>query len=612
MAKLTPFLIVLYAYLHIQCETLPSHIRSNVSCNEIISDTFVNESQYHQLVINSSYEIHFEDCNHDNINATLTILDEFEKVASNAYCSDSNECGNCWVYFSVPLNKGTYFLKIEPYINGKGGSYELKIDCSSNCDYYVAENDMISISHRMFESVTIIDDKIEIEFDIKINEDCNASICNILYLGNTPYISYPSLSINGQDNYFNISLRDQTQWHEFYEPNAKQILSTNNSFQHIYLSIKPKEKVFMIDDIVYGSAIRAVPSQITPFFLSELQEMNENNVNVSTIWHPSYPLFMSNPWNNDTNFNATIKNLCIRSAPQIVDTMRCNSKLNVIGDILIGDIKYYKVVLLKNTYYLTFNLISLYFRYVFSFRLYDNAFNVVYQVQSQQYTLRAMGDIVINSLDAGEYLVRLEFTEQGSFVSDGWFTVPLYCIFKSNTDRYVFTPDVSGEMSWPAAQWHCEHRYGSTLATMVSPQEIEQAVQVMNQSTLLFSQGGWDDTYWVNINNLWIGMYKTLDSNWQWVDGTACSYNGTGYCIDDQSPYHDSLRMCPVQCYSERMVDGPPSMNATVAAYIWRRVLEWDTIPHAILQDSIDRPGDGFLCNGMYALTLYYTDAVHA
>eukprot|EP01084_Bolivina_argentea_P267262 453622_1 len=312
---------------------------------------------------------------------------------------------------------------------------------------------------------------------MKINEYCNESICNLLTLGDTQfittfpvfnirdkyYISYPSLSINGQKNYLNISIRNSRQVNEIYVPNADAILPKDNQFHHIYLSLKANEKLFKIDGIAYYSGIDMDLEQTNSYFIAELEEMNRNNSHLSTIWHPSYPLYMSNPWNYA--INAIVQNICIRSSPNIVGEIQCNKKINVIENIFIGDTKYFKLILSQNTYDIKFNLIALKLRYEFSFRVYDINFNVLYELISNKYSLISLENIIINSVNAGDYLIRFEFTQRSPNSYARTPNVPLYCDYKSNTDKYIVTELEIDENNWSRTEWACENKYGTTLAT---------------------------------------------------------------------------------------------------------------------------------------------------
>eukprot|EP01084_Bolivina_argentea_P167465 290630_1 len=628
---MTTYTLYLLIITIIKCKTFPSQISGNISCNEILSGVFnystnspYNESHYYQLVITSSYKVHFKaNCSDANTISQLHILNNLGEVVSDPYCSDTNECSNCSINITIPLHKGTYFVKITPYTQ-KTTTYKLNINCSPNCNYYAAGNDVIVSSHRVFDSIKIIDD-IEIELDIKINQYCNESICNLLTVGDTHaqfieyggqnvvlltsvYIGYPSLSINAEKNYFNISLRDSTHINEIYVPNANEILPKDNKFHHIYLSLKRRETLFIIDDITYYSSININLEQSNRYFVSELEEMNKNNLNSSTIWHPSYPLYVSNPWN--VAMNGTIRNVCIRSEPNIVGNIQCNENINTIQNIIVGDIKYFKLILSAYVYEIKFNLVALRLKYQFSFRIYDINFEVLYNLESKKYSPAAMKDIIINSLDAGDYLVQFEFIDRiNSFTYQRDLNVPLWCNYKQITDKYVMYP-AQIDTQWLEAQLHCENKYGTSLATIISQQDIKDAIDIINSTAKEYIRRAIDlklghraDFY------SWIGMYKLYeerinDSQWQWVDGSNCEYKGTGYCINDSSLYQQNLRTCSKECQpgSFRL---PTSVNATVGSYLFLIQPEYieELGTYAILQAPIGTYDidagsiDGFLCN---------------
>eukprot|EP01084_Bolivina_argentea_P263409 445845_1 len=76
---------------------------------------------------------------------------------------------------------------------------------ASDCDYHSNDIYTTSTSKQVFNSIIIKHNTMTIEFDIQLHDYCNSSTCTILHLSNNNSVGNISLSINGLQNYFQIS-----------------------------------------------------------------------------------------------------------------------------------------------------------------------------------------------------------------------------------------------------------------------------------------------------------------------------------------------------------------------------------------------------------------------
>ena len=86
-----------------------------------------------------SYQtVHVENCDSD-IDTELYVLDTSFSTISTSYCS-GDDCGSCsgsQEEFDMPLDDGSYYVRIEPHYSYYSGSYEVSVCCS---DDYTCED----------------------------------------------------------------------------------------------------------------------------------------------------------------------------------------------------------------------------------------------------------------------------------------------------------------------------------------------------------------------------------------------------------------------------------------------------------------------------------------
>eukprot|EP01084_Bolivina_argentea_P259277 437446_1 len=126
----------------------------------------------------------------------------------------------------------------------------------------------------------------------------------------------------------------------------------------------------------------------------------------------------------------------------------------------------------------------------------------------------------INNLDEGEYILRISayenqqlrinYLDEGEYIS---FIGPNYHIHSIcslniiDDEKYkVVSHDA---LHWMLAQIECEKQYGTTLATIITNQDLQEALEIADESFK---------------NYAWIGLYEEPSNNttWSWVQGESC------------------------------------------------------------------------------------------
>eukprot|EP01084_Bolivina_argentea_P136743 240828_1 len=103
-------------------------------------------------------------------------------------------------------------------------------------------------------------------------------------------MAYPSLSINGVGNYFQIFISNTVSDIAFQIPNADQLLPVDNAYHHMNITITRIMIAFSIDNTSYYYHKTNDTKQLTP------------EVPLTST------LYISSPWSN--SIQASIKNIC--------------------------------------------------------------------------------------------------------------------------------------------------------------------------------------------------------------------------------------------------------------------------------------------------------------
>eukprot|EP01084_Bolivina_argentea_P220305 373387_1 len=444
---------------------------------------------------------------------------------------------------------GIYFITIQPLIEAIG-TYTLQINCinyntttpkTSNtpnstltnttsvssdfvpaydCDYHSNETYSLSSAHTVLDSMIVRDNKITIEFDIKLNDYCSTLLCNILYIGTTANmesLSSLSLSIRGIENYFQISVQNNFEYNDVYRiPNANTLLPLDNKYHHIYL------------EFIY-------PSDPYNHSTNTFKINNISHSYYSTSLIPSisqrYELYISNPW--DDSLNAEISNICIKSRKY--HNTKCDA---CQGEIKCGETLTGPIISSFHTVYLYFNLSQninasrVIFDWVHTYQyrcvtylfVYDINFNILFRGNGTDISCVWKEPLIVDPLYSGEYIL-------GISVYNGDWEIRILCADSLvNMDRYedsyTMLYDTWGWSTWRENEQKCEAIFETSLATIVTEQDLHDVINLIYK---------YDKTASTRSTvSAWIGMYKYAvnGSEWNWIDGTICDYTLADNCSD--------------------------------------------------------------------------------
>eukprot|EP01084_Bolivina_argentea_P154683 269608_1 len=349
----------------------------------------------------------------------------------------------------------------------------------------------------------------EIQFDIKLHHYCTKSLCNILYIGNNDDIIFPSLSIDGNNNYFEIITSDNNTFHDMYTiANANEILQVDHQFHRVYLKHTSMEKTFKIDNITYYN----------------FRTLATCTSSIASILTHNLSLYLNNPW--DESVNGIVSNICIKSLPDNNNDITGHIANINCGDTVNGfalqPIKYYLDLTYNAsvTFYIYFdNILVTYLAQVNFDKIDPNCIyhdNCVKTHKEISTNSRRPAQIDLESLYSGKYMLSIsEYF--------GNYTINLVCK-KINTSqinsKYKLIPVVPDTYySWQIERY-CEHKYGTSLASLNTESDMNEALKLVNENS-------------IRNGIIWIGLYRGIATNceWKWIDGTECST--TTKCIDD-------------------------------------------------------------------------------
>eukprot|EP01084_Bolivina_argentea_P038161 70577_1 len=385
-------------------------IKANVSCGDSISDISTGNWHYYAFTINSSYDVNFDSCN--AVFSTMYIFQDITltNIVSTA-CPSGNNCGNCnQAISSTPINFTVPSMKANnKYIIVIGsGAYQINIQCSSfkdKCHYY-DDNYYSIIQHQIIsDSIQIVGNTIEIQFDIMLYNYCFAPLCNILYVGNY-YNDLASISVNGYTNSIELLFIN-----EIYNiPNPYLIFPIDNQYHHLYLLYTPQKKIFTVDDVEY---------------LSHYE---------STWTSPSigiFSLYLSRP--GFSAISGIVTNVCITAAR---DT-EINCGETIIGSLTSStDIEYYYFNLENETSVLFDSCDSSWF--VTRLILYDTNFKISDQVWYGACN-GPQTQLLMHSLQPGRYILGITV---GYGESYGDWNIRAICDYQTNVQGLAKCGDV--------------------------------------------------------------------------------------------------------------------------------------------------------------------------
>eukprot|EP01084_Bolivina_argentea_P148629 259815_1 len=396
-------------------------------------------------------------------------------------------------------------------------SVDADFNPTGHCDYQSNGNYSISNTQRILSHIMVDDEKLKIEFDIKLNDYCN-TFCNILYIGNDNDPESLSFSINGVENYLQISVIHNHLYNDIHKwPNATQLLPIDSKYHHIYLlffygsnTISTHTNIFKVDNETY-------------YYYSHPLVLFPNPLR-------SYQLYFSNP--HEYSVNADISDICIDAS--IFDGM-VNCGDTISGHIFStsNDAVDYYFNIRSNTGVSTVTFTS----ENSSISLYMSILDITYSspldIEGGIGAVQNIGtELIIPHLNDGEY--KFEIYSSGNVnlydPNDGYWQVYVTCEphVALNLTNYQLIFEYYNVETWWRAENVCEKIFGTCLATVLTQQDMYEVINMIS-------------LYKKETENIsaWIGMYRypAVNSKWTWIDGTSCNYTVSGKC-DDHMFWH--------------------------------------------------------------------------
>eukprot|EP01083_Nonionella_stella_P006352 18441_1 len=279
--------------------------------------------------------------------------------------------------------------------------FDLDVAALNKCDLFSENVDSISSSNKIFDYIYIQTNTAFIQFDIKIHDICDSQICNIFDIHGNNSESILALSINGEENDFELATYENRNIQQFR--NASALLPLDNNYHHINLrhtfqGCNGTQNVFQIDESVYYYDSASIATNLTKY---------------------KYQLFMGNAENT---LNASVSNVCIKTSP-VFDELLCGSKME--GDLLASDITYYVFNYTRHndTLFVLFDLCdSSYDTYLY---LWDIQWNVIQTADDGDCGLQTQ--LQLNSLNTGLYILGISGYGNSSHHAFGHWDLHIFC-----------------------------------------------------------------------------------------------------------------------------------------------------------------------------------------
>eukprot|EP01083_Nonionella_stella_P085439 236942_1 len=180
---------------------------------------------------------------------TVAVADDTGSDISHTYCNYAgDDCGTCSngasyaEHFTIPLYPALYYIEIAPW--NTGGVYTLSIACTAaqislpyNCQYYHTNDIDVHQSQHIIDFIHDRNATFELQFDIKLNDNCKFELCNILQISSEDHIAV-LLSIHSMQNEFVLSLANNSVIYTILS--ANELLPVDGEFHRIYLSYGEK------------------------------------------------------------------------------------------------------------------------------------------------------------------------------------------------------------------------------------------------------------------------------------------------------------------------------------------------------------------------------------
>eukprot|EP01083_Nonionella_stella_P075842 206362_1 len=450
------------------------HTKSTLSCGAVVQDwIYKNETHHFQFITNGSYDVTINTCFSD-IDIELGVRDHSNNMISEKYCPSGDLCGNCTNYdnyaenFTIPQMHGTYSIALQPWDATVNGAYQLQINCSN-------------ISSPI--PMTTASPNNTLTYTTRSPFHCSGSC-----LDACPFC-------DGQIYCASELLGTLDTSHAYYYFNASTVHSVlfdtcdGETWSNLTL---------------YDTDLRVVASGTPASCLAFAQQL------AIVTYKSEYILGIGGV----PGFYVVSTACQDTSAEDIFHEQQaeCGHTLHNEWNVSFNHYYHFNLPANGSVYIDSCQSSSDIFLY-----LYD--WNLTLLYESQDY-----GNcwyIWIPHLVHGMYYLRVHgFSAHYSQVGIHCGDVQQTAAYKLLSDLMAIIPDY--ESNWFDAEVLCEELYGTTLATIVTNDDIDHLVN-------------WTTSLRMGAFSAWVGMYRDVanESQWQWVNGISCNYTNTNDCADD-------------------------------------------------------------------------------
>eukprot|EP01084_Bolivina_argentea_P172088 298102_1 len=301
---------------------------------------------------------------------------------------------------------------------------------TNDCNYYTPSHYPITQSQQIVTSIMIESNKINIEFDIKLAEYCDAPLCNILNLSSNDHIESLSLSINGMQNYFEISIINEHNNNHIYRiSNASNLLPVDGVYHHINLFF-----VYPVDLSSHVHSPNKFQIDDTEYYYHSTSLIPSKSFILFNVTHNhTYILYLGNA--NDISLNATLQNICLKVS-EFVAEINC-SQTATATLTSVSDIDYYHFNFSNNNQisHIMFDSCgSMFDTYLYLWDIHQGIFInhgdddgncgnreqlIVYDLPTGEYILIVSGYGSVQNHDYGQYQITVYCFDSGTEQNKG-------------------------------------------------------------------------------------------------------------------------------------------------------------------------------------------------
>ncbi len=519
---------------------------NNASCGDTVSSEQLSpgEIHYYRFDINRSLNVNFDSCLTQS-DIKITIWNEQAEDISEPYCPTGDSCGQdqCvmsytqWSEkFTIPfMQKGPYSIKIEtPWMQTDVWSYNVHIECSIPT---INSSGLLSCGESLSGYLDSSSDIDYVYFNL-------SSVTNYSLLFDSCFSDYDTY-LALMDMYFNVLYKGDDDG----DCGSKEQLSASLMIPNLYIL---KISGYGTDpDHAYGYWNIAI-------------SCNE------TFYHPLpsvEPLSTAEP------------------SPDFLATLTCNDAMSGYLETS-ADIDYIYFNLTSVTNYVLFDsCLSDYDTYL---DLMDIDFNVLYEGDDDGTCYNEEQLLINSTVNPGLYILKISGSGTDDIHAYGNWYISVLCDEPPSKPQYIL--GVNFITGWLGAERHCEFMYGTTLATIITEEDMKLARDIIIRNNL-----------WArNTTGLWMGMYHDVFNNTKlkWIDGTPCNYTKSGYWEDDihNTTINDDID--PLYTYiNTSLHQHNDDEIVSISAYLDK--------PYPATDYPWPYSNFGLLCNRMYSFQIF-------